>query len=64
MNQFLIIAGAAGIACILAALVGLGLASMRRGHWGIAVACLAAFAVILFLLLAGIEYADTFWEGK
>lgn len=64
MSQFVIIAGGAGIACVLAALVGLGMASLSRGHWPTAVACLAGFAAILFVLLAGIEYADTFWEGR
>lgn len=53
-----------GVVSTLLALVGLGLAAATRGHWGTAMSCLAAFAVILFLLLAGIEYADTFWEGK
>ena len=52
------------MACTLAALVGLGVSAARERHWGMATVCLAAFGVILFLLLAGIEYADTFWEGK
>ena len=45
-------------------LVGVGAASLQRGHWATSVVCLAAFAAILFLLLAGIEYANDFWEGK
>lgn len=53
-----------GIACTLGALLALAGVSMTRGHWWTALTCLAAFAVILFLLLAGVEYADNFWEGK
>jgi hypothetical protein len=63
--SWLVVVGGAGVICTLAALVGLGLGSMGRGHWGMAITCLGAFSVILFLLLAGIEYAQDFWEvGK
>lgn len=64
MEKFLIVAGGAGVVCTLAALVGLGIASASNKHWGIAVTCLGAFAVIMFLLLVGLEYQSTFWEGK
>lgn len=64
MDKFLIIVGGAGVVCTLAALAALGMASATRGRWGTAVACLASFAVILLLLLGGIEYAQDFWEGR
>lgn len=64
MDKFLIVAGGAGVVCTLAALVGLGATAASEHRWGTALACLAAFALILFLLLAGWEYQDSFWEGK
>lgn len=64
MSTWLIVVSGVGVSCILASLIGLGMASMQRGHWGTAFACLGSFALIVFLLLAGIEYADTFWEGR
>ena len=64
MSQFWVIVGGAGVVCTLAALIGVGIGATQDKHWGTAMACLAAFAVILFLLLAGIEYSSTFWEGR
>lgn len=64
MENFLIITGGAGVVCVLASLVALGAAAAVDRHWGVALTCLAAFALILFLVLFGWEYADTFWEGK
>lgn len=64
MSNWLVILGGVGIAGSLFGLVGVGAASLQRGHWATSVVCLAAFAAILFLLLAGIEYANDFWEGK
>lgn len=64
MSSWLVVAGSAGVIGSLAGLVGVGSASLQRGHWGTALVCLAAFAAILFLLLWGIEYATDFWEGK
>jgi hypothetical protein len=64
MKNFLIIASGAGVVCILASLVTLGATAAADRHWGVALTCLGAFALILFLLLFGWEYADTFWEGK
>lgn len=64
MDKFLIVVGSVGIACALAALIGIGITSASRGHWGTAVGCLAGFAVILGLTLFGIEYSQNFWEGK
>lgn len=64
MDSFLIIVGGVGVACALASLIAIGVAAAGRGHWGVAVGCLAGFAVILGLLLIGIEYQSTFWEGK
>lgn len=62
--SWVVVTSALGIICVLASLVGLGMASLTRGHWGTAATCLGAFALILFLLLVGLEYADGFWEGK
>lgn len=64
MDKFLIIAGAGGVGCTLLALVALGMASATKNHWGVAITCLASFAVILLLLLFGFEYTDGFWEGR
>lgn len=64
MDKFLIVTGVVGIVCVLASLVALGMASVHRGHWGIALTCLGSFGVILMLLLFGIEYAQGFWEGR
>lgn len=64
MNQFLVIVGGTGVVCALVSLIGVGIAAASDKHWGTAFACLAAFAVILFLLLAGLEYSDMFWESK
>jgi hypothetical protein len=62
---WLVVTSGAGVVCILASLIGLGMASAAKGHWGVAMTCLGAFALIVFLLLVGIEYADSevFWEG-
>lgn len=62
MDRFLIISGGAGVVCVLASLIGLGIASANAKHWGVALTCLAAFSVILFLLLAGWEMSNNFWE--
>lgn len=64
MNSWLVVLGAVGVVSSLAALMGLGMASARQGHWGVALTCLAAMAVIVFLLLVGLEYADNFWKGR
>jgi len=64
MSQVLVIVGGIGVVCALVSLIGVGIAAATERHWGTALACLAAFGTILFLLLAGIEYSDTFWEGK
>jgi hypothetical protein len=64
VSNWLVVAGAVGVAGALLGLVGVGAASVTRGHWGTALVCMAAFASILFLLLWGIEYATDFWEGK
>lgn len=64
MDKFLTVVGVAGVICALAALIGIGMTAAANKHWGIAVGCLAAFAVTLFLLLAGLEYQSGFWEGK
>jgi hypothetical protein len=64
MENFLIIVGGVGVACALASLIAIGSAAAGRGHWGVVAGCLAAFSVILALVLFGIEYQSTFWEGK
>jgi hypothetical protein len=64
MSPFWVIVGGIGVICALVSLIGVGIAAATEKHWGTAMACLAAFGVILFLLLAGIEYSDNFWEGK
>lgn len=64
MDKFLIVVGAVGIVCALAALVGIGITASSRGHWGVALGCVAGFAVIVGLTLFGIEYSQSFWEGK
>lgn len=64
MDKLLIIVGTVGVFCTLAALIALGMASVSRGHWGVALTCLGSFAVILFLLLAGYEYSQGWWEGR
>lgn len=64
MNNLLVVLGAVGIICSLAALMGLGMALAREGRWDMALCCLAGMATILFLLMAGIEYADEFWKGR
>lgn len=64
MSNFLVVLGAVGVMCSLAALMGVGMALAREGRWGLALCCLAAMATILFLLLFGIESADEFWKGR
>lgn len=62
MDKFLIVVGVVGVVCALAALIGIGMTAASQKHWGMALSCLACFSVILFLLLAGLEYQSTFWE--
>lgn len=64
MSGLLTALGVAGIVCSLAALLGLGMTLAREGRWGMALACLAGMAAIIFLTLVGLEYADEFWRGR
>lgn len=64
MDKFLIVVGGVGVVCALASLIGIGMTAVSNKHWGIGAGCLCAFAVILLLLLAGLEYQSTFWEGR
>lgn len=64
MSKFLILSGAIGIACSVASLIGMAIALSRKGSWGMVIACLAALAIILFLTLVSVEYADDFWKGR
>lgn len=64
MSNLLVVLGAVGVICSLAALMGLGMALAREGRWDLALVCLAAMATILFLLLVGIEHSDEFWKGR
>lgn len=63
-SSWLVVVGAVGIVCALAALLGLGMGLARQGNLGGALACLAGFATIVLLTLVGIEYADGFWKGR
>jgi small-conductance mechanosensitive channel len=62
VSNFLIISGAVGIAATLMGLVGLGVALARENQWGMALVCLAAMGLIVFLTLLGIELADQAWK--
>ncbi len=64
MSNWLVISGVIGITCAVASLIGMAIALAREGNWGMVIGCLAALAVILFLTLVGIEYADDFWKGR
>lgn len=64
MEKMVVIAGAIGIACTVAAIVGMAISMMEKGNWWMVVGCLASLATILFLTLLGIEYSDNFWEGR
>lgn len=64
MSKFLILSGAIGITCTVASLVGMAIAMSRKGSWPMVIATLAALAVILFLTLVSVEYADDFWKGR
>ena len=64
MSNWLVISGVIGIMCAVASLIGMAIALARESNWGMVIGCLAALAVILFLTLVGIEYADDFWKGR
>lgn len=64
MDKFLILSGVIGIACAVASLIGMAVAMSQKGNWGMVLACLASLAVILFLTLLSVEYADEFWKGR
>lgn len=64
MNNWLVVSGVIGIMCTVASLIGMTIALTREGKWGMVLCCLAALALILFLTLVGIEYADGFWKGR
>lgn len=64
MSSLLILTGAAGVICTLAALVGVGLVAAGRGQTGMALLSVAAMVVIIALTLIGVGYADMLWEGR
>lgn len=64
MNKWFILSAVIGIMCAVASLIGMAIALARENNWGMVLGCLAALAVILFLTLVGIEYADDFWKGR
>ncbi len=64
MSNWLVVAGVIGIMCSVTSMIGMAIALSREGRWGMVIATLAALAVILFLTLVGIEYADDFWKGR
>lgn len=64
MSSWLVVLGAVGIVCSLAALLGLGMTVAKQGHMGMALAALSGFSVIIGLTLFALEYADQFWKGS
>lgn len=64
MGKMMVVAGAIGIACTVAALIGMTISMSQKGNWGMVLGCLASLALILFLTLLGIDYADDFWKGR
>lgn len=64
MEKMVVVAAAIGIACTVAALVGMAISMMEKGNWAMVLGCLASLALILFLTLMGVEYADDFWKGR
>ena len=64
MSNWLVVIGAVGGFLVVAALIGMFIALAREGQWGLAVCTLGALALILFLTLVGMEYADGFWKGR
>lgn len=64
MDRFLIISGVIGICCAVASLIGMSIAMSQKGNWPMVLGCLGSLAVILFLTLLSVEYADDFWKGR
>jgi hypothetical protein len=64
MDRLLIVSGVIGIFCAVASLITMAIAMSQKGNWPMVLGCLGSLAVVLFLTLLSIEYADDFWKGR
>jgi hypothetical protein len=64
VDKFLVVSGVIGICCAVASLIGMAIAMSQKGNWAMVLACLGSLAIILFLTLLSVEYADDFWKGR
>lgn len=64
MSKLMILASSIGICCTIFGLVGFIISLARENRWGLVLAGLGSLALILFLTLLSIEYADDFWKGR